>query len=84
MVIINDAYSMCGKMESRKYAMRFFGIDIKKIPGLNIGLTEEDEILLTKIREIQRRSRFVPIRRTDENFEIDLELSRQCCEHGWN
>lgn len=71
-------------MESIKYAMRTFGIDVKKMPGLNIGLTEEDKILIVKIREVQRRSRYVSKKRVDENFEIDLVLSKECCSHGWN
>ncbi len=64
--------------------MRTFGIDIENIPGLYIGLTEDESLLLAKIRETRRRSRFMPVRRTDENFEVDLELSGQCCSHGWN
>lgn len=77
------------KMESsksgiRQYAIRAFGIDIEQIPGINVGLTEDEGHLLTKIREYQRRSRFVPARFPGEDFEIDEELSRQCCSHGWN
>lgn len=71
-------------MESRIYALRTFGIDIKKVPGINTGLTYDEILLLTKIRECQRRSQFISQRFPGEDFEIDEELSYQCCSHGWN
>ena len=71
-------------MEPNKYALRTFGIDIKQIPGICIGLTYDESLLLIKIRECQRRSNFVGKRLPGEDFEIDKELSIQCCTHGWN
>lgn len=71
-------------MESRKYALRVFGIDIKKVPGINTGLTDDEILLLAKIREYQRISQYVSKKLPGEDFEIDEELSDQCCSHGWN
>lgn len=71
-------------MESRKYALRTFGMDIKQVPGMNTGLTDDENLLLMKIREYQRRSKFVGKILPGENFDIDEELSIQCCSHGWN
>ncbi len=68
----------------RGYAIKTFGIDVKQITGINVGLTEEESQLLLKIRESQRTADFVPVRLPDENFEIDEELSNECCSHGWN
>lgn len=62
-------------MDSRTYALRKFGIDTKKIPGINTGLTYDESLLLTKIREYQRRSQYVSKRFPGEDFEIDEELS---------
>lgn len=71
-------------MESRKYALRTFGIDTKKVPGMSTGLTDDENIFLMKIREYQRRAQYVSRRFPGEDFEIDEELSGQCCSHGWN
>lgn len=71
-------------MESRKYAIRVFGIDIKQIPGVGKELTDDENLLLLKIRECQRRSNFISKRFPGEDFDIDEELSVQCCSHGWN
>ena len=71
-------------MESRTYALRTFGIDTKKVPGINTGLTYDERLLLIKIRECKRRARYVSKRLPGEDFEIDEELSNQCCSHGWN
>jgi hypothetical protein len=71
-------------MESRKYALRTFGIDTKKVPGINKGLTYDEMLLLEKIRECRRRVQYVSKRLPGEDFEIDEELSNQCCSHGWN
>jgi hypothetical protein len=71
-------------MESRKYAIRTFGVDIKKVPGISTGLTDDESLLLAKIKEYQRISQYVSKRLPGEDFEIDEELSEQCCSHGWN
>lgn len=71
-------------MESRTYALRTFGIDTKKVPGINKGLTYDESLLLERIREYQRRAQYVSKRFPGEDFEIDEELSNQCCSHGWN
>ena len=71
-------------MESRTYALRAFGIDTKKVPGINTGLTYDESLLLIKIRECQRRAQYVSKKLPGEDFEIDEELSEQCCSHGWN
>ena len=71
-------------MESRKYAIRTFGIDVEQIPGIDTELTDDENLLLIKIRECQRRANFVSKRFPGEDFEIDEELSVQCCSHGWN
>lgn len=68
----------------REYAIKTFGIDMRQITGINIGLTEEESQLLLKIRESQRIAGFVSVRLPIENFEIDVELSNECCSHGWN
>ncbi len=71
-------------MESRTYALRTFGIDTKKVPGINKGLTYDESLLLERIRECQRRAQYISKRFPGEDFEIDEELSNQCCSHGWN
>ena len=71
-------------MESRKYALRTFGIDVKQILGVSKGLTDDENLLLMKIREYQRRAQYVSKRFPGEDFEIDEELSELCCSHGWN
>ena len=71
-------------MESRKYALRAFGIDVEKIPGMSAELTYDESLLLAKIREYQRRAQYVSKKLPGEDFEIDEELSDQCCSHGWN
>lgn len=71
-------------MELITYTLRTFGIDTKKIPGISTGLTYDEILLLAKIRECQRRSQFISKRFPGEDFEIDEELSEQCCSHGWN
>lgn len=70
-------------MNKRQYAMRAFGIDIKQMPEVIAELTEDESLLLAKIREYQRRSQFVAAK-SGEDFEVDEELSRECCSHGWN
>ena len=72
-------------MEPKKYALRTFGIDMKQIPGASIRLTDDENLLLMKIRECQRRANFVSKKKfPGEDFEIDEEFSFQCCSHGWN
>ena len=68
----------------RTFGIRTFGIDIKHIPGMNTGLTDDENLLLMKIREYQRRTNFVSKKFPGEDFEIDEEFSFQCCSHGWN
>lgn len=70
-------------MNNEQYAMRTFGIDIKQIPGVKTGLTDDETLLLAKIREYQRVSQFVETK-PGENFEVDEILSEECCSHGWN
>jgi len=70
-------------MNKRQYAMRAFGIDIEQMPEVRAKLTEDESLLLAKIREYQRRSQFVAVK-PGEDFEVDEELSIECCSHGWN
>lgn len=58
----------------RTYAMRTFGIEIKKP-----GLTEEDKLLLCKIQESRRIADLQKGRiRKPTDFEVDEEFSRLC------
>lgn len=68
--------------KTRIYAMRAFGIDIAGME--RTGLTHDESLLLAKIREYRRRSQFVETVRYGGGFEVDEELSMQCCSHGWN
>lgn len=70
-------------MNKRQYVMRAFGVDIEQMPGVRSELTEDESLLLAKIREYQRRSQFVAVR-PGEDFEVDEGLAIQCCSHGWN
>ncbi len=64
----------------RKYALRTFGIELKKA-----GLTLDEEVELFKIRNFKQK-----IVKEDfcdasgKAWEIDLEFSKQCLSHGWN
>lgn len=71
-------------MASRTYALRTFGIDTKNVPGINTELTYDENLLLMKIRESKRRAQYISKRLPGEDFEIDEELSKLCCSHGWN
>lgn len=58
----------------RTYAMRTFGMEIKKD-----GLTEEDKVLLCKIQESKRIADLQKGRtRKPTDFEIDEEFSKLC------
>lgn len=58
----------------RTYAMRTFGMEIKKV-----GLTEEDKVLLCKIQESKRIADLQKGRiRKPIDFEVDEEFSKLC------
>lgn len=58
----------------RTYAMRTFGMEIKKD-----GLTEEDKVLLCKIQESKRIADLQKgIIRKPTDFEVDEEFSKLC------
>lgn len=58
----------------RTYAMRTFGVEIKKV-----GLTEEDKVLLCKIQESKRIADLQKGRiRKPTDFEVDEEFSKLC------
>lgn len=58
----------------RTYAMKTFGMEIKKP-----GLTEEDRILLCKIQESKRIAGLQKGRiRKPTDFEVDEEFSELC------
>ena len=58
----------------RTYALRTFGIEIKKP-----GLTEEDKLLLCKIQESKRIADLQKGRtRKPTDFEVDEEFSKLC------
>lgn len=64
----------------RKYALKTFGIEMKKV-GLNL----DEEIELFRIRNFKQKivkQDFCDI--SGKSWEIDLELSEQCLSHGWN
>ena len=58
----------------RKYAMKTFGVEIK-----TFGLTEEDKVLLCKIKESKRIADLQKGRTSKPtDFEVDEEFSRLC------
>lgn len=65
-------------MNIKTYAMRTFGIEVK-----STGLNDDERILLTRIREAQRRANIggvvhEPGNHVMSDIPVDLEFSKLC------
>jgi len=68
-------------MNNRTYALRYFGIEIKN----HVGFSDDDRILLMRIRESQRRANIGGIVHEPGNpimsdIQVDEDFSKLCSE----